>query len=125
MINLSRQLLPLAISTLVLSSSAVGEQPKGATAVTKLTNSQVLNRYDFSDKQDFADASRGLIAATPDLVVKDPNGKVVWDMQVYRDFLRGDAPDTVNPSLWRRHCSTVKPVSMRSSKASIRCVDMT
>ncbi|WP_250462254.1 alkyl/aryl-sulfatase [Microbulbifer litoralis] len=57
---------------------------------------------DFSDRQDFVDANRGLIAATPDLVVKAENGKTVWDMQVYRNFLKEEAPDTVNPSLWRQ-----------------------
>ncbi len=55
----------------------------------------------FSDTQDFEDATRGLIAhRRPNAVVGD-DGNVVWDNDSY-DFLRGDAPDSVNPSLWRQ-----------------------
>lgn len=42
-----------------------------------------------SDRQDLEDTARGLIA------------RVVWDNDTYA-FLEGDAPDTVNPSLWRQ-----------------------
>ncbi|MGY0487146.1 alkyl/aryl-sulfatase [Streptomyces sp. WG-D5] len=50
---------------------------------------------------DFANADRGFIAALTPGVVKDANGKVVWDNDAY-DFLKGEAPDTVNKSLWRQ-----------------------
>lgn len=33
--------------------------------------------------------------------VTDANGHVVWDNDQY-DFLKGDPPDTANPSLWRQ-----------------------
>ncbi|MHA6629349.1 alkyl/aryl-sulfatase [Pseudonocardia sichuanensis] len=54
----------------------------------------------FSDEQDFEDANRGLIAPVGDAVV-DGDGKVLWDNSTY-SFLDGDAPDSVNPSLWRQ-----------------------
>jgi len=37
----------------------------------------------------------------PDDRVKDEKGEVVWDGLQFR-FIQGDAPDSVNPSLWRQ-----------------------
>lgn len=75
--------------------------PKPATAATHAANMAVRDELDFTDHSDFEDAHRGLIKATPELVVKNADGRVVWDVAVYQEFLQGDAPDTVNPSLWR------------------------
>ena len=55
----------------------------------------------FADTTDFANADRGFLAALKPAVVKDAGGRVVWDNDAY-DFLTGDAPNTVNPSLWRQ-----------------------
>lgn len=51
---------------------------------------------------DFEDADRGWIASLEPGVVHDAEGRVVWDNDSYQGFLRGDAPDTVHPSLWRQ-----------------------
>jgi alkyl sulfatase BDS1-like metallo-beta-lactamase superfamily hydrolase len=58
---------------------------------------------DFADRQDFEDASRGLVARPDTLTIKDDSGHVVWDMESYKAYIGDDkpAPDTVNPSLWR------------------------
>ncbi|MFC7306480.1 alkyl/aryl-sulfatase [Streptomyces monticola] len=50
---------------------------------------------------DFADAERGFIGKLEPGVVKDAKGRVVWDNDAY-DFLKGEAPDTANASLWRQ-----------------------
>jgi alkyl sulfatase BDS1-like metallo-beta-lactamase superfamily hydrolase len=58
----------------------------------------------WSDKADFANAKRGLIARFPDDgVIKDKNGRIVWDLSRFTSFIKDGAaaPDTVNPSLWR------------------------
>ena len=55
----------------------------------------------FEDRTDFENADRGFVAALTPGVVKDRNGRVVWDADAYR-FLDGDCPDTANPSLWRQ-----------------------
>ncbi len=47
-----------------------------------------------------ADARRGLIAA-PSGQIKAADGRVVWDFDSF-GFLQDEAPDTVNPSLWRQ-----------------------
>jgi alkyl sulfatase BDS1-like metallo-beta-lactamase superfamily hydrolase len=71
------------------------------TAATIAANAAVLEELDFADRRDFEDASRGLIASDPGLKVMAENGEVVWNRPAY-DFIRGDAPGSVNPSLWRQ-----------------------
>lgn len=90
--------LPVLQAMPVLADS--GTQP--ASDHTKVANQALYQQLDFSDKRDFEDAGRGLIAATPDVKIRDAAGNVIWDMSVYRDFLKGKAPDSVNPSLWRQ-----------------------
>jgi alkyl sulfatase BDS1-like metallo-beta-lactamase superfamily hydrolase len=55
---------------------------------------------DLSDPPSFADARRGFIAA-PQGQVHDADGNVIWDFDAF-DFVAGDAPPTVHPSLWRQ-----------------------
>ena len=49
---------------------------------------------------DQSDARKGFIAA-PTGQVKDSEGKVIWDFDAFK-FIQGNAPATVNPSLWRQ-----------------------
>ncbi|MES1926028.1 alkyl sulfatase dimerization domain-containing protein [Salinisphaera sp. T31B1] len=72
-----------------------------ATATTRQANAAVAKSLADDDRADFKDAERGLIARDPNLVIADSDGHTVWDMTAY-DFIEGDAPDTVNPSLWRQ-----------------------
>ncbi|MFI7382808.1 alkyl/aryl-sulfatase [Streptomyces sp. NPDC049813] len=58
-------------------------------------------RLPFADRQDFEDATRGLIARRAPNAVRGEDGRTVWDNDTYA-FLRGEAPETVNPSLWRQ-----------------------
>ena len=55
----------------------------------------------FSDVRDFDDVSRGLVGRRQPNAVTAADGRVVWDNDTY-DFIEGDPPDTVNPSLWRQ-----------------------
>lgn len=55
----------------------------------------------FDDTTDFDDARRGLLGRLEPCVVRDADGRVVWDNSTYA-FLDGPVPDTVNPSLWRQ-----------------------
>ena len=57
--------------------------------------------YPFDDDRDLADAGRGFIAALTPGVVRNAAGEVVWDNDSY-SFLAGEAPGTVDPSLWRQ-----------------------
>jgi alkyl sulfatase BDS1-like metallo-beta-lactamase superfamily hydrolase len=64
-------------------------------------NAALREALPFDDRQDFEDAQRGFIGRLDPCVVRDASGRVVWDNERYRAFLQGEAPDSVNPSLWR------------------------
>lgn len=70
------------------------------TAHTAAINSQTAQNYDIADLQSFEDAKRGFIAR-PTGQVKSAEGEVVWDFDAF-NFIEGQAPSTVNPSLWRQ-----------------------
>ncbi len=85
-------------------SKEPGSDSNGHTAPTSATiqaNKEVRERLDFSDQQDFQDATRGLVAADPALQASNADGGLVWDMADY-GFIGTEAPDSVNPSLWRQ-----------------------
>ena len=64
-------------------------------------NAALASTLPFDDTTDFADATRGLLGRLEPCVVRAADGRVVWDNDAYA-FLEGDAPETVNPSLWRQ-----------------------
>ncbi len=72
-----------------------------ASAHTAALNARVADELPLSDAQDFEDAKRGLIASDAELRVLTEDGRAIWDMGAYR-FMNGEAPASVNPSLWRQ-----------------------
>ena len=93
----------LSFGLILASAPALAQQqaPKAATSATAKANAAVRQALALNDKQDFDEATRGLIATLADPVVKAADGKLVWDASRF-DFIQGDAPATVNPSLWRQ-----------------------
>jgi alkyl sulfatase BDS1-like metallo-beta-lactamase superfamily hydrolase len=57
---------------------------------------------DFADRTDFENAQRGLIARLEPGQIKNAEGRVVYDADLYTAGTAGDCPDTVNPSFWRQ-----------------------
>jgi len=75
---------------------------KPATDYTRRANAGFFAAHSLNpDNDDFERARRGFIAA-PDAPVTDAQGRVVWDFGEYGFFKSADAPETVNPSLWRQ-----------------------
>lgn len=74
--------------------------PKAATAATAAANAQVYDELPFGDTRSYDDARRGFIGTLDPPVALTAEGNALWDMRQY-EFLDGEAPDTVNPSLWR------------------------
>ena len=68
---------------------------------TQRANRAVLDRLPFGDRSDFEDADRGLVAREDRVVIRGAEGKLIWDTDAY-GFETGDAPGSVNPSLWRQ-----------------------
>lgn len=85
-----------------MSALEESSQPGPASAHTQASHAASLLELPFEDREDFEDARRGLIARTPSLVLRNAEGRVVWDMDSYA-FLdsHDDPPETVHPSLWR------------------------
>ncbi|KQR10995.1 alkyl/aryl-sulfatase [Cellulomonas sp. Leaf334] len=78
-----------------------GTTPKPAAAPIVRAHQALLESLPFADRQDFEDATRGLVGRREPNVVTAQDGTVLWDNASYA-FLQGDAPETVNPSLWRQ-----------------------
>jgi alkyl sulfatase BDS1-like metallo-beta-lactamase superfamily hydrolase len=84
------------------TDSTIGAQGNTpATEATIRANAKLPKELDLKDQRDFEEARRGLIAAPEALIVTGPDDAIIWDMPSY-DFIQGEAPDTVNPSLWRQ-----------------------
>ena len=93
----------IVLSCVQGTPAAVPEQPKPATAATVATQKKVLAELPFHDKSDFEDAQRGFIARPEILVIRNADGRVVWELESYKKYIAPDkpAPDTINPSLYR------------------------
>jgi alkyl sulfatase BDS1-like metallo-beta-lactamase superfamily hydrolase len=99
---------PLLTLTLIASLAACGGGGKptadssgAATPHTLESNAAVARALPLDEMQSFEDARRGFIATDTPLKVSGPDGETVWDFEAYA-FIEGDAPPTVNPSLWRQ-----------------------
>ena len=90
----------LLVSLLVLTTSAsfAGQE---ATKHTIALNDQLGRYLPLDDQEDFILAKKGLIAQEETLQIKDAAGRIIWDLTQY-EFLNGERPETVNPSLWRQ-----------------------
>ncbi len=76
---------------------------KAASDHTVEANHKLLDDLPFEDERDFEEAARGFVAPLTEGHVLKPNGDFVFDPGRL-DFVKGreQAPDTVNPSLWRQ-----------------------
>ena len=103
----------IAVALLLITLSACGRQSvevdsdadqQGHSAPTQYTvkaNAAVAAALPLSEQQDFEDATRGFIGSDSAVVAKDEQGNLVWNLPAY-DFIQGEAPSSVNPSLWRQ-----------------------
>ena len=72
-----------------------------ASDFTRAHNEHFADKLDLGHQQDFDDATQGLVAYAPNDELVSDLGFTLWDPASY-DFIQGDAPETVNPSLWRQ-----------------------
>lgn len=83
-----------------LPESLQVQQP--ATEHTQAAQRQVRDSLPFEDRRSFADAARGFIASLDPLTIAHQRAdRPAYDLSGL-GFLDGEAPDTVNPSLWRQ-----------------------
>jgi len=81
------------------SSADTGSSIKPASTATIAANEALLEYLPFDDRRDYENAERGFVASIDSGQIES-DGNVVYDMRQF-DFLSGEAPETVNPSLWR------------------------
>jgi linear primary-alkylsulfatase len=82
------------------AAAEVSFEPKPASESTQRVQQQIAAALPEDDGKDLEFATRGFIGTLEDPVIKKDDGEVIMDLARY-DFVRGEAPDTVNPSLWR------------------------
>ena len=80
-------------------------QPKKATKYTKSKNKDFAKSLPVDDGTDAANVARGFIATRENPVIEkhEPNAwqPISWDLSK-SNFVKGESPETVNPSLWRQ-----------------------
>lgn len=103
----TRQLQMLGIAVLLGSvalSNARAAEPdfsqKAASAATVAAQERMRQSLPADDGRDEKFATRGFVATLEDPIIRADDGSLVWDTTRY-DWVKGDAPETVNPSLWR------------------------
>ena len=90
-----------ALLAFVLCGAARAAPAETPSAYTMTAQAKVLATAPFVDQQDFDFAARGFVATRADPIIRAADGRPVWDLSAF-DFLKGNAPATVNPSLWRQ-----------------------
>lgn len=84
----------------IFSDPAKPGTTQDATPLTAEKNAEWYSKLDFSDRREFGNAERGMLDNAEETIIYNDDGTTAWDLPSYGD-LSGDAPDTVNPSLWR------------------------
>ena len=77
---------------------------KGKAPSTFTVEAQELQRkiLPFTDKQDFEEAKRGLLAVPASKVIKNAEGGIVWDIGRWDFLLQGKDFNSIHPSLQRQ-----------------------
>ena len=97
---MNKTILKIMLAAILLNACAP-ETEKTLAKPGAIRPSSVDPILDFSDRRDFENAERGFIATLESGEIKDADGNVIYSMKAY-DFLKTDAPATVNASLWRQ-----------------------
>ena len=96
-----RTLSTLFVVSLLAIDVQLGLAQTEASSYTVQKNKALLKYLPFDNKDDLRDATRGFIGTIDEPVIKNADASVSYDIAGW-DFLMGDAPTTVNPSLWRQ-----------------------
>src|SRR5690242_17398159 len=82
--------------------AAEAQGSKDATPPTCAHNRSFLDALPFGDRADFEDAARGFIGTLPKVEFRNADGRILFSLEDYAFLAHEQAPDTVNPSLWRQ-----------------------
>ena len=90
----------LGATALPTAPSALDNAPKPASVATLTAQQATAKALPVEDGRDADFAQRGFIATRADPLIRNAQGKPVWNTAAYQ-FVNGPAPGSVNPSLWR------------------------
>lgn len=92
------------LTALLLASSLpfTATAQDAASEATRAAQAEIAGRLPLNDPRDEANVMRGKLAEIPGGVIQTADGKIVWDRRPYAFLSQAEAPDTVNPSLWRQ-----------------------
>lgn len=99
---ISRLALVTALALTTTNVALAQQGPGAATEATRAANAAVRTQLPFEDRQAFEDARRGFLAPLPAGLISTASGADVWNPDKFAFLRDQDAPDTVNPSLWRQ-----------------------
>lgn len=85
----------------ISAQKTTGTGSKPATEFTKKKNQAVYSELNFADTLDFIEARKGFITTLDSGIIRGAAGQIVANLHDY-DFLKGTAPASVNPALWRQ-----------------------
>jgi len=88
-------------AVMVLGLALTGAAQAQVSEATRRANAEMSQTLPWADREDEDFAQRGFITAWDEPQIRAADGRVVWDFTAY-NFLTPDAPETVNPSLWRQ-----------------------
>jgi alkyl sulfatase BDS1-like metallo-beta-lactamase superfamily hydrolase len=81
-------------------AAALNLDPKPASAATKTAQANAAKTLPAEDGRDAEFAARGFVATRSDPLIRNAQGRTVFNIAAY-DWVKGPAPATVHPSLWR------------------------
>ena len=112
--TLTKGTLVIALAAVFVNAGYAQTQPKPATEATKAANRALQQYLNFNDRDDFDNATRGLISKPDALTIKGEKSNVVWDLEAYKAYISIDkpAPDT---------CES-EPVAQLAAHHAIRAV---
>ena len=90
----------LSATVLSAGTPVADTAPKPASAATLAAQQALAKSLPVEDGRDADFANRGFIATRTDPLIRNAQGKPVWNTAAYQ-WVTGPAPATVNPSLWR------------------------
>ncbi len=83
------------------SKITTNNEQKEATSFTQKENNSLNEYLDFHNQTDFENANKGFIATIESGLINMENGQPSFSMKQF-DFLKNEAPNEANPSLWRQ-----------------------
>jgi alkyl sulfatase BDS1-like metallo-beta-lactamase superfamily hydrolase len=91
----------IALASTRLMAQSPSSEIKPASSATLAAQAQMRASLPPDDGQDENFVHRGFIATAKDPLIRAEDGHVVWNIAQF-DWIKGAAPPTVNPSLWRQ-----------------------